>query len=442
MTRRIPLLLVLALFALAACSEDPQPPPRPTVIAFPTTTPGTVITGALPTPGPFRVDGGMSNPATAVARLNLPSPTPNTGTCPARSSLAEISDVPESVQAAYAEIVRYLSAGGAPDQLEAALRDDWGAITEDAGFVRDDLDLTGDGTAEIIVAMSVPGLGGQLLVVGCEARRYVERFSDDVDDSGPPQILNAGDINQDGVNDLAFAFEVCDADRCQYRTQIATWQPAAFRMAGLISRGVTSDSLPRLQDSDGDSVQELIVERRFIGDINTGPLRTGLKIYDWNGREYVLSITQIDPLRYQIQVIHEADRYLALGNTSQAVRLYQESLVNEDLQTWLRNEGDSLLAYTLYRLLLARTVENAPESAAVYARIIEQFPPSEDPAAAPPVYVTLATTYWDAFQVTGNAAQACAAVRESGDALRDAVDFLNRYGSDSPTYTARDMCPF
>ena len=64
-----------------------------------------------------------------------------------------------------------------------------------------------------------------------------------------------------------------------------------------------------------------------------------------------------------------------------------------------------------------------------------------DPAAAP-VFIQLAQTFWSALQVTNNLRSACLEADTFIAGRGDVLALLNRYGSESPTYTARDICPF
>ncbi|MEM6529176.1 MAG: hypothetical protein AAF653_12840, partial [Chloroflexota bacterium] len=69
------LLCVVFAFVLAACttaSSIPTPTVQPTDVPFPTITPGSRITGFLPTPPPAYADL-LANPATAVAAASLPT---------------------------------------------------------------------------------------------------------------------------------------------------------------------------------------------------------------------------------------------------------------------------------------------------------------------------------------------------------------------------------
>lgn len=435
-------MAILALLA-AACETQVEAPPTPTVIVFPTATPGTTLYGVLPTPDRVAQNPDLLNPSNGT-----PSPTPNTAICPPISEQAELNVQPDDPEAMIDELLRYLSAGGDPEGLADALRESWDILGED-GFVRADFDLDVNGTNEVIIGYTAPEDGGTLLIAGCQNRRYVQRFHDTSARPTPPELLSPGDINRNGLADIIYTFQRCpqgdESDAlCEYRTQIVTWQRSVARFTGLIPGGLTSRQVPDIRDTDGDAVQELVLRLNDDGNIDTGPLRTGLKIYDWNGVEYVLSIVQPEPLRYRIQVIHQADRYFAQRSMSQAVRLYQQVLTDNELEVWLRNETPLLESYTLYRLLLARAFNEQSEAEAVYQRINEDYPQPEAPEAGPepPVYADMARVFWEDYQVSRDMSEACNAVRDVISNNPEAVDQLNRYGQNSPTYTTNDLCPF
>jgi hypothetical protein len=441
-------IIITLLLILAACQPEPEAPPRPTVIPFPTATPGSMVSGFLPTP----ILSG-SNPAFANPAANLFNPPTAVASrqevCPARDPSATLSPRPEEARDIIDEILRYLSAGGSPDDLETALRDDWQILGDD-GFVLGELDFSGRGGLDVLIGYIDPDIDGTFFIAGCQNQQYIERYRFNGDGYSAPQALTIGDINNDGQVEAAFAFTACRAEdegeegeepeNCRYLLQVVSWQPRVERFVSLISGGLEVDELPEIVDTDDDAVRELLFRLTYLGDITTGPLRTGLKIYDWDGSEYVLSIAQPDAPRYRIQIIHEADRYFIQRRMADAIRLYQRTLTDEDLRIWLRNETPTLEAYTLYRMLLARAFSNDPDAEAVYERLI--LPNVENPDAAPPIYVELGRTFWEIYQITGNVSEACADVRAVVRVQPNAVDFLNRYGDRNPTYTEQDICPF
>lgn len=438
MMTRCLIALSLSLILLAACQSDAGTPAVPDDSAFPTVTPGGSLRGLLSTPDP--ADGLISNPATVAAIASQPTATPDTSNCPAQhDDIAAPESAPGSSRAIAAEIVRLLSAGMSPGALEDALRDEWELMGED-GFMRTDLDLTSGGTAEIILGYSVPNEGGVLLIVGCMDGRYIQHHETLSDEAAPPELLMVGDMNRDNMTNLLFTSRVCpETGDCEYQTHLITWRAELARFVSLLGTTIISRTQPEARDIDGDDVTEIIVRLRSSGTSETGPLRTGVNIYDWNGSLYVLSIVQLDPPRYRIQIIHQADRNFAQGNLFDAVDLYQLALTNDDLDNWFNDEEPLLRSYALYRQLVIRAaVGEDDELMPIMERLAEAFP---DPDIQP-VYAEMSRIFWERFSTEENLSLACASVRELATARPEAVDRLNRYGSRSPIYTVADLCPF
>jgi len=153
----------------------------------------------------------------------------------------------------------------------------------------------------------------------------------------------------------------------------------------------------------------------------------------------VLSIIQLDPPRFLIQVLQQADKAFEQLNTDEAISLYELSVrSNNSLRFWYDDEPTILNSYGLYRLLLAYAYVEDERRLDTYQTIVQTFP---DPATAP-VYVSMSAAFWDALQVTNNLHSACVDVQNIIQARPEALALLNRYGSRSPTYTAQDLCPF
>src|SRR5690606_20479349 len=298
--RRIICLCITIL--LAACQPTPAPASQaPTVIPFPTMTPGDLVRGALPTVVALSLDGSnlVANPATAVALANQPTATPDYAACPPPAS-PTLSNTPANGREMADEVARFLSAGGSAAALESGMRDDWGVLGE-TGVVRAEFDLNGGGASDVVVTYTIPGTGGALLVLGCAAGRYIPFYS--METSSTPQIVHIGEMNANGTPEILFSSEECLTDGdCSFRTQLITWQPGEGRFVSLLGGAILSQNLPEIGDFDNDGVIEIIIRMTSTGTAATGPLRTGVMIYDWNGVNYVRSITQLDPPRFRIQV--------------------------------------------------------------------------------------------------------------------------------------------
>jgi len=318
--------------------------------------------------------------------------------------------------------------------LQSTLRDKWNVLAE--GTVRGDVDLTGEGTPEIILTYSTPDEGGVLLIEGCVDGRYLTRYQAALG-GATPQILSVADLNYNGIPELLFASKDCTA-ACVYHTQMVTWNPEHGRFINLLGGAITSDEVPITQDIDNDHVLELLDKFTNSGDKTTGPLRTGYTIYDWNGTGYVQSVTQLDPPRFRIQVIQEADTAFTAQNMDDAISLYNLALNSPSLANWYNDDADTLKAYALYKLMLAYAFTESDKRLPTQQLIQTTYP---DLTAAPP-YAQMALDFWSADQITNNLHSACLKAQEDIITRPDALTLLNRYGSRSPTYVANDLCPF
>lgn len=435
MLARLATACALAL-SLAACAAAPAPTAVPAAAPFPSATPGRQLAGWLPTLEAAAGSGAPLNPATAVALARRPTVTPDYDACPPLAN-PPLGPPPASARQAADSIAAFLSAGGAPQTLPALLQSAWG-LSPESFTVRADADLTGAGVPAVLAAVPTPEGGTLLLALACANGRYIvlhEAVSSD-----PVQIIHAGDINLDARPDLLYTAQQCEADgeSCVYRTQLLSWDANTGSLISLLASPITSPTSPTLVDVDGDGILEIALRLTDTGTADTGPLRTGVTLYDWDGAGYALSITQLDPPRFRIQIIHEADRSLLRQELSQAAAQYALALSDSSLRNWYNDDDAVLKSYALFRLLTAYAYTEDARLLSVYQELGRLFP---DPAAAP-IYALLADAFWRAFQVSNNLNSACAAVQDIITARPEALSLINRYGSRSPTYTASDLCPF
>lgn len=337
-----------------------------------------------------------------------------------------------------AAMVTYLSEGGSPLTLSEALGA-WGERWENARVVAD-VDFTGEGSNEVLVSFEAPDDGGSLVIFSCIAGRYATLYQA-ITGGDAPEIAEVTDLNYDGRPDILFNSYSCEADNandCSYRTQLISWNVSDGRFVSLLNGAITSDSAPNLNDVDNDQVQELVVRLTDDGDATTGPLRTGVNIYDWNGSYYTLSIVQLDPPQFAIQVVQEADRNFARQQMDTAIAQYQLALSDSGLRYWLNDEPVYLKSYLYYRLLLAYAYTDNDNLLSLFQEALATYPD----AANAPVYVSMINAFWNGYQVTNNLHSACLEVQAIISARPEAVGLLNRYGNRSPVITAQELCPF
>lgn len=438
-------LWILPTFILLAACQPENEAPRLVITPFPTATAGRVINGELP---PAELGDGQIAPATAVAIARQPTQTPNQAVClPLTGEITLETTPPANARIMIEEITRYLSAGGKPDVLAEVLRNQWQIIGE-SGFFRADLDLTGDLVPEILMGYTVPGGTGALLIAGCVDGRYQAMYEDSADLPEPPRLVVLGDLNNNQTNDVLFAVRACERDdagqiidtqNCQYRSRLLTWQPSLSRFTNLLPDNVLSVNPADVTDFDNDQVSEVVVRLESNGNSATGPLRTGVNVYDWDGASYLLSIIQLDPPRFRIQVIQQADRLSADREWAQAIPVYQLALQEGgNLRYWYDDEPEILRSYTFYRLLLAQTIASDVGLALTQQQMSLLYPD----ALTAPVYIAMAQAFQTTFQTAGDVRSACQAVRAIIAERPEALELLNRYGTRSPRYTESDLCPF
>lgn len=440
MLKRLSPLTLLLTLMLAACLPI-DAPPRLEITPFPTTTPGRVINGELLSPGSVFIPPDAANP-TPVSIGVVPTAAPDFGLCPPRSDATLEASAPQSAEVIIEEAARYLAAGGDPGTLLETLRQTWRVIPQDA-IARADIDYTGEGISDVLLPISAPDGSAALVILGCRAGSAAVLYEARSDTSVPPTVLAFADVNRDRRNDVLYTALVCPDEResdaeCDYQTQLVTWSAQRSRFVELLPPGVFSANPPTVNDFDGDEVSEVIVRLERRGTAQTGPLRTGTNVYDWNGSQYVLSIVELDAPRFKIQVLHEGDKALLRGDTVSAKSIYQTALNDLDLRFWFDDEPDPLKSYTFYRLLQTQILTLDVAQTTTIAEIQRLYPDIN----TAPVYAVMAQTFYETFTNQANVGSACAAVGAIVTARPESLTQLNRYGSRNPAYTETDLCPF
>ncbi|MEO1646088.1 MAG: hypothetical protein AAFR67_12940, partial [Chloroflexota bacterium] len=401
MTKRTLSLLIsfIVLSALVAC----QPAPTtglPTDVPFPTVTVGQQLSGNLPTPGartgllPINADG-------SAVGVNNPTATPDSGRCPFPSEDAVLDPFPTSRVDAITLILQFLNDGGTPQRLQEEILSNWDAFGEN-GYL-ETVDLTGEGTADIVLGYVAPGDVGTMLIFGCQAGRYVQLFESNSDGAAPPTILTLSDINNSPPAEVVITRRICsDPEACEIQTQIVGWAFTVGRFLNLLPDTVLTIDPPTLRDIDNDQVQELVINLDDNGTIATGPLRQGTNIYDWDGQFYVLSIIQLQSPSYRIQVIHEGDRLFSQERMAEAIAVYEVALADDDLRYWFNDGPINTISYAQYRLILAYAYTgNSAGIVNTLGAMNTDFPLAEgEEITDAPVYVHLANVFVDSLTVS------------------------------------------
>jgi len=430
----LPLILILIL---AACQPEQPLAIGATAIPFPTMTIGQRVTGLL-TPAAGRpLINTLSNPATVEALSSRPTVTPDYSACPPVVANRPDPTLPtdDTLQQA---VLDELNGGGSISSIEKALK----ASVIDERSTFQSKDLSGVGTVDWLISYTASNEMGRLWIIGCADGRYVTRFTLDSQNATPPQVLWVGDLNRDFAGDVVFARSICEGEACEYETQAIGWDRLQGRFINRLDQAIIGLNLPTMRDIDNDAVTEIVLNLESSGTSATGPLRTGLNVYDWNGAVYTLSIIQLDAPRYRIQVIHEADKAFSKLDMPGALTLFQLALDDPRLESWYNDESATLLSYALYRMMLVHAYTgNIAGINDVIQRLATVFPPDAPPEGQPP-YVAMAYQFANVLQANSDLHRGCLDVQIIIEERSEALDLLNRYGTRSPDYTALMLCPY
>lgn len=439
-------LTLCLLFGLITACQPQSATIAPTFPPFPTMTPGQVVSGALPVNSvrPLSEDSSLNNPATAVALANRPTPTPNFSRCPLVTGSATLAPKPSTADEAHRAIADYLQDGGTLTGLQRALRNDWNAIPE-TGYWRDEVDLTGENTPELVIGYTAPPNVGALLVLGCYEGVYQIRYTLlDETSPTPPQLIWLGEMNNNPPSEIVVSRPVCVvAESCDLETFVLSWDGARGRFINLLDSTLITLKPPQVRDIDNDNVAEIVIQLDERGTSATGPLRTGVNIYDWNGSQYTLSIVQLDAPRYLIQIVHEGDKYFSQLDMERAIAAYTLALSEElDLRYWFNDEVNTIVPYVFYRTMLALAYLGDVRLGDVLLELQQRFPIADLNAEDIPTYALMAYRFAASLQASPDLHTACVETLKVLAERPNALTLLNRYGRRSPTYAPLDLCPF
>lgn len=477
-TLRLMVVLVIGglfLGALAACGPvsdtiGDRNPPTPTHKPFTTATPGgrlsvwlitptgQFVAPATPTPG--AVGGNPVGPnatatalmatiAAATATAGAPPPVPYAAPeeCPAPG--APIPPLQPANFNDYGNAIgQFLSGGGSPPVLEATLRS-WGAITDAGGVVQADTDVTGDGVREVIVTFFNPEVynpetilnAGQLVIFGCDNGGYRLLYKTPYNAGlAIPELTRVGDMNTDVKNEVVFFVESCNQAGCYKDAKILTWNTAVGAFEELNNGQIIAvNGRIGIADLDGDGVLELSAQINPPGTIASGPPDSFTDIWDWNGMDYVLAVReQPEGSRYHIHAIYDADDLLRDGEWRQAILLYADVRLNQNLQSWiLPNEDDILDAYCEWRIVSTYAALGSGRAEDWFAMLTNNNPPGSPGYG----FAEMGQAFMDNFRATGDRRAACAAALGTPGAA-SALSLMNGYGYNNRTYLLNDLCPF
>ncbi len=428
----------LALAALACAAPVPAGPAATLTPTMTPTSESTETAEGTPPPAPT---GLTPAPGSPPPRDCVP---PGNATLPAQPPV--FADYVATLQG-------YLSGGGSIAGLQTALSS-WGGLTAEAGGIVADQDLTGDGIAEIVVAVQAPAAQfpdifpappGDLYIYGCVGGSYQTLYGDySTPDRPTPDIVAVQDLNVNGRAEVVYTTHYCGAHTCMYALQAVEWQPETAVFANLITGATDIPSGAFAIDNQDGGTSEILVEVGLIGSAGAGPQRQHRDTYAWDGAGFTLSRSIITtPVEewYPIHYLQDGDRLSETGYPAVAVTLYQQVLDLPEPRVLIdESEIPALRAYARYRMMIALVLLGDLAAAQQqYDSLWALYGPHpEEPGAG---FASLADAFWGAYSATQHVGRACTAVRQYAEANPASYEALNQFGYANRLYGPVELCP-
>jgi len=464
-TSRLPFaltcLVVAGLTAALASACEGEEEEAPT--ATPTATEAPAVTATqtrLTTPTVTATPTAVASPTATPTATPVPSPTavatPTVTAAPRQPS--DFADYP-------AAIAGYLTvAGGSPSCLAELFAawdmpapvPEWAEELDSVDCAAGDLD--GDGEDEYILRITNPVVSdvwpdSEVLIFDRGVAGYEVAFqsSTTLGPSPPwqPVILGIRDFNGDGKLEASFSADSCGAHTCWTSVYILAWDGQQY--VDLTGDQITSP-YPRaikFVDTNGDGVQELYVAAGQIGSIGAGPQRDSNLTYAWDGTQYVLVETEIEPSESLYFAVVDGDEAYAAGDLEKAAQLYNKAINDATLWDWKEDFSgvsgrDELVPYARFRLYLAQLASlpaddesSAQDLVDSIAGLADQFPASLHAQAA----LRFAQAYPDGEVTPQALSQGCTAFLAYVDDNRQEFDAVWDYGYANPSLVPERLCP-
>jgi hypothetical protein len=338
----------------------------------------------------------------------------------------------------------FLDDGGRPEQLAPQLYER-GWVTPGSALVIADLDADSDQDLAVGLIQSKQGeaseASGVVTVWLCEAGAYrPATVARQLPEHEPPALLEAADLTGDLVPEMVVVHARCGAHTCFARYDVLQLDGGVWvdRFDG------PTDDLPtpewRVHRDGLQGPAEIEVVAGGIGSVGAGPVRLHSRTWRWEeGRPgFVPSSEWVEPPRYRLHLIHDADDAFARGEMAVALERYARAVTDESLLDWPTPEAgkQALIGYAAFRRVLAFLALG--DSVAAEAEYEAHLASADGAAAA---FEPLARVLLQSVPEPG-LAEGCAAVIEMARANpQEFLDPLSQ-GYANRTYMPADICPF
>jgi hypothetical protein len=344
-------------------------------------------------------------------------------------------------------IAAFLNAGATPGELAAALIVFANPPTPVAAG-----DVNGDGLPDLAVSLadltsSWSLAPGELLVFTCQSGAYQLAFTlASPNHVGAPAIQSVEDLNGDGKAEIVIGMQTLGTYNSFTDVQVLAWTGNSFqnRLIG------TTDDIPyphvQVNPVTEGGLAEIVIQGGLIDAVGAGPQRVETRTWalDPASGNWTVASDTLAPSNYRIHVLQDADADLRKGDVTQALAAYNRVLKDKPpLQDYLdpTTEKLNLGAYAAYKIVVVHLAKGEKDAA---QEMLDQLARTYIAGTPQHAFVELAQAYQDALANGGDAAKACTAVTEYSQAhTAQVLDPLGpqSFGYANRTYTPQDMCP-
>jgi hypothetical protein len=434
--------VILAVAFLAGCGggSDEETP-------FPTAT--STASSAAPTRTP--VASVTRTPAAATPTAGRATATP------IAPSPVAIPGAPEMLSQYAAAIAQYLTATNAPVACPNALLDAWAMPISPATRCAV-ADTDADGQPELVLVLTPPparptqptfsmDTNVTVAVLDKSAGSWGVAFqSPGTEDGGGFMVSLAGggslddvlwavkDVNGLPGAEVVYRTESCGAHTCYTTVEVYGWTGAAYSDLTDGDIGI-SYADTALEDTNGDGALEIILHGGSIGSVGAGPTRTRTELYAWNGRQYVLAQTILDPSDFLYHNVLDGDDAFFAGDLYLALDRYTRALENVSLLQWKDNERAEMDPYLHFRITLTYMALGgaSTEAAQSLDAAINSYPGS--------LHGEMARAFRDGWQPAGDTTAGCRAADAYVQANLNAFQEFWYFGYGNPEFDPGRMCP-
>jgi hypothetical protein len=429
------LLVVLAVSgSLGACLPEPAPMPGATL------TPGA---GLFPSPS-ITPSGqaGVSNPSTPAA-------------CPVPPGSPVPPDLNDPGQAP-AALLEYFNGGGEPAGLVAQLTS--AGLISGQGDPLLTLDLDGNSWLDLVIVLPDPvgapgvsrlaaaflrpapqtGRRGSVVVLLCRVGHYTSASPAIlVEPDGLPILHDVAQLTGDTSADLLLGWATCGAHTCFERFEVLSASDAQLLRHALDR----SDDLPypEIGRAAGGRVE---ITATGIASAGAGPFRKLTRTWEWDPAEQGFRpiSEQLEPPRYRIHVMLDAEASARAGDLRQALDLYHRVALDESLLDWVdpATEQANLIGYSMFQVVLTYVrMHDTGDASKAYGILQNQYPAGTVGHA----YAAMAQAFWETYTATDDPELGCQAARAFADVHADEIITPLYFGYANPVHTPADICP-